>query len=73
MIYELCVTNCMTTCRCENGDLTGKHGELTISPLGASRNTYAFIDSNLQLDQTYKSKTNRVALVTLCHHFYVYI
>ena len=43
--------------RCENGDLTGKHGELSIGPLGASRNTYAFIDSNLQLDQTYKSKT----------------
>ena len=47
----------MTLYRCENGDLTGKHGELNIGPLGASRNTYAFIDSNLQLDQTYKSKT----------------
>ena len=57
------MTTILHTGRCENGDLTGKHGELIIEPLGASRNTYAFIDPNLQLDQTYKSKTNQVAKV----------
>ena len=44
--------------RCENGDLGGKHGQLTISPIGLSRSTAAFIDTNLQLNGAYQSKSD---------------
>lgn len=42
--------------RCESGDLSGKHGKLTISPPRPGRSTMAFVDPNLQLDGEYKSK-----------------
>ena len=35
--------------RCESGDMGGKHGRLDLSPDGASRPTYTYVDSNLQL------------------------
>lgn len=40
--------------RCESGDLSGKHGTLTISPPRPGRSTVAFVDPNLQLDGEYK-------------------
>ena len=42
--YCVCIIS-----RCEQGDLTGKHGQLDISPDGDDRPTYTYVDSNLQL------------------------
>ena len=35
--------------RCESGDLSGKHGKLSLSHGTASRKTYTFVDDNLNL------------------------
>ena len=35
--------------RCESGDLSGKHGKLNLGPGTASRKTYTYIDTNLNL------------------------
>ena len=44
-------TDCspLTPLRCESGDLTGKHGQLTIDPPGPQQTTYSNIDPNLYL------------------------
>ena len=42
--------------RCESGDLSGKHGRLRISSEGASRQTFAYIDPNIQLTGNTSSK-----------------
>ena len=42
-------------CRCESGDLSGKHGKLIFSPLGPNRRIEAYVDPNLQLLGEYKS------------------
>ena len=43
-------------CRCESGDLTGKHGQLDISPDGSDRPTYTYVDSNVQLTGDFTSE-----------------
>lgn len=50
------VCMCMCMCRCESGDLTGKHDQLNISPDGASRPTFTYVDSNVQLSGNSTSK-----------------
>ena len=45
------------THRCKSGDMTGKHGQLTIASFGDNnRPTYSFIDSNLELGGAYSSE-----------------
>lgn len=38
-----------TPLRCESGDLSLKHGQITISPPSSNRESYAYTDSNLNL------------------------
>ena len=35
--------------RCESGDLSGKHGQLTIDSPGVNMTTYSYLDPNLNL------------------------
>jgi len=43
-------------CRCESGDLSNKHGQLSIASPGVGRPTYTYVDNNLYLMGTYTSE-----------------
>ena len=40
-------------CRCQAGDLSGKHGQLDLYSDVSNRPTYTFVDPNLQLMGSY--------------------
>ena len=43
-------------CRCQAGDLSGKHGQLELYSDVSDRPTYTFVDPNVQLSGLYSSK-----------------
>lgn len=43
-------------CRCESGDLSNKHGQLSIASPGVGRPTYTYVDNNLYLMGNYTSE-----------------
>ena len=58
--------------RCRSGDLSGKHGQIQISPPSASRSSVTYTDNNLHLWGTanYSSKrSNSHCLIILFHLF----
>ena len=61
-----------TPLRCESGDLGSKHGRLTISQPSATRITYSYVDSNLNLfgSSEYSSK-KYVIMKPLCYGCYL--
>lgn len=50
------MTNCLLPCRCESGDLSGKHGRLSIASDGPSRRMFTYVDSNLALTGMFSGK-----------------
>ncbi len=43
--------------RCESGDLTGKHGQLSLMSDGEDRPFYTYVDSNLHLTGSFSGIT----------------
>ena len=49
----LCIA---TVYRCESGDMSGKHGQLSIASAAPGRPSYTYVDPNLYLSGSYTSE-----------------
>ena len=59
---DVCMCVCLSVCRCESGDLSGKHGQLRLFSNVANRATYTFVDSNLHLVGEYSSEQSAIPI-----------
>ncbi len=73
-ILQLCMSLChyfVTLLRCESGDLSGKHGKLSIFPDIPIRSVVSFVDTNLALTGSF-SGIILTSSVTLYNVFFSY-